>query len=129
VGGRPCGSGAARRLRAIRLRHRRARRRALVSPAFQRVHKEPFRLSAWFGPHNPGREPGAPGAKHTDYTARELHEGGTAIAYWQEDPYLRQEYAETLKANGVLNRMEPKWFEKPANVQWSPQKRMPLVSE
>ena len=26
---------------------------------------------AWFVPHNPGRDPGAPGAKHTDYTAIE----------------------------------------------------------
>src|SRR4051812_19755197 len=29
------------------------------------VSKEDFRLTAWFGPHNPGRDPGAPGQKHT----------------------------------------------------------------
>jgi quercetin dioxygenase-like cupin family protein len=34
--------------------------------------KEPFRLTAWFGPHNPGREPGPPGEKHTDYTAMDI---------------------------------------------------------
>jgi hypothetical protein len=26
--------------------------------------KDPLRLTAWFGPHNPGREPGPPGEKH-----------------------------------------------------------------
>ena len=59
--------GQARRLRAGRHGHRGARRRALVPPAFRRS-KDPLRLTAWFGPHNPGREPGAPGEKHTDYT-------------------------------------------------------------
>ena len=78
------------------------------------VSKDPFRLSAWFGPHNPGRDPGAPGEKHTDYTAMEIQEGGTAIPYWMEDPFLRAEYEQTLKANGVENRMDPKWYEKPA---------------
>ena len=36
------------------------------------VSNDDFRLSAWFGPHNPGRDPGAPGQKHTDYTAIDL---------------------------------------------------------
>ena len=31
--------------------------------------KEPFRLTAWFGPHNPGREPGPP-ARSTSTTRR-----------------------------------------------------------
>src|SRR5215471_5963120 len=34
--------------------------------------KDPFRLTAWFGPHNPGREPGPPGEKHVDYTAMDI---------------------------------------------------------
>src|SRR6516162_6167070 len=34
--------------------------------------KDPLRLTAWFGPHNPGREPGPPGEKHTDYTAMDI---------------------------------------------------------
>ena len=71
------------------------------------VSKDPFRLSAWFGPHNPGRDPGAPGAKHTDYTAIDLDKGGTAIPYWMEDPYLRKEFEETLRLNGVECRMDP----------------------
>jgi hypothetical protein len=29
--------------------------------------KAPLRLTAWFGPFNPGRDPGPPGEKHTDY--------------------------------------------------------------
>ena len=75
---------------------------------------EPLRLTAWFGPHNPGRDPGAPGAKHTDYTAIDVNEGGTAIPYWMEDPYLRTEYEATLRANGVENRMDPGWYDKPS---------------
>jgi hypothetical protein len=74
---------------------------------------EPLRLTAWFGPHNPGRDPGAPGSKHTDYTARDLDEGGTAIPYWLEDPFIRDEYEATLKKNGVPSRMDPAWYAKP----------------
>src|SRR6266581_4029572 len=73
-----------------------------------------FRLTAWFGPHNPGRDPGAPGEKHTDYTAIDIPDGGTSIPYWMEDPYIRREYEETLKKNGVPNRMEPGWYVAPA---------------
>ncbi len=74
--------------------------------------KEPLRLSAWFGPFNPGREPGPPGEKHTDYTGRDIPEGGTAIPYWMEDPYIRKEYEERLKAEGVENRMRPEYYDK-----------------
>ena len=52
--------------------------------------KDPLRLTAWFGPHNPGREPGPPGEKHTDYTAMDIPEGGSAIPYWMEDPFISQ---------------------------------------
>ena len=74
------------------------------------------RLTAWFGPHNPGRDPGAPGAKHTDYTAIDVNEGGTAIPYWLEDPYIRCEYEATRAHNGVANRMDPAWYDKPAGT-------------
>ncbi|MCA1407615.1 cupin domain-containing protein [Ensifer sp. IC3342] len=80
------------------------------------VSKEPFRLMAWFGPHNPGRDPGAPGEKHTDYTAIDVNEGGTAIPYWMEDPFIRNEYEAHLKRNGVEIRMKPEWYEKPADT-------------
>ena len=74
---------------------------------------EPFRLTAWFGPHNPGRDPGAPGSKHNDYTAQDVGSGGTAIPYWMEDPYIRQEYESRLAKNGVQSRMDPSWYVKP----------------
>ncbi|MCC2097762.1 MAG: hypothetical protein KDJ29_12770 [Hyphomicrobiales bacterium] len=77
------------------------------------VSKDDFRLTAWFGPHNPGRDPGAPGQKHTDYTAIDLDKGGTAIPYWMEDPYLREEFEATLQKNGVDCRMDPAWYVKP----------------
>jgi hypothetical protein len=76
------------------------------------VSKDDFRLTAWFGPHNPGRDPGAPGEKHTDYTAIDVDKGGTAIPYYMEDPYIRREYEQTLVRNGVPCRMDPKWYEK-----------------
>ena len=79
------------------------------------VGAEPFRLTAWFGPHNPGRDPGAPGTRHFDYTAMDITEGGTSIPYWMEDPFIRREYEATLAASGVPNRMDPAWFEPPAD--------------
>src|SRR6202451_2259530 len=74
--------------------------------------KDAFRLTAWFGPHNPGREPGPPGEKHTDYTAMDIPEGGTAIPYYMEDPFLRRQYAETMKREGAENRMRPEYYER-----------------
>ena len=78
--------------------------------------KDPLRFTAWFGPHNPGREPGPPGEKHIDYTAMDITEGGTAIPYCMEDPFLREEYAARLKAEGVANRMEPDFYKRGATV-------------
>ncbi len=80
------------------------------------VGKKPFRLTAWFGPHNPGRDPGPPGEKHTDYTAIDVNEGGTAVPYWMEDPFIRGEYEATLRKNGVENRMDPAWYEQPTSA-------------
>lgn len=78
---------------------------------------EPFRLSAWFGPHHPSLVTGLPpGAKQTDYTAMELHEGGTAIPYWMEDPHLRAEFEATIKANGGTSRMEDSRYQKPEGL-------------
>jgi hypothetical protein len=31
-----------------------------------------------------------------------------------EDPYIRAEYEETLKRNGVPSRMEPGWYNPPS---------------
>jgi hypothetical protein len=75
--------------------------------------KEPLRLSAWFGPNAPGRERGRPGEKHIDYGAIDIKDGGTAIPYYDEDPYLRKEYVETLNKEGVKSRMEDSLYQKP----------------
>ncbi len=78
---------------------------------------EPFRLIAWFGPNHPSLVTGLPpGAKQTDYTAMDLHEGGTAIPYWMEDPFLREEFEAEITKNGGKNRMEPHRYEKPDNI-------------
>jgi mannose-6-phosphate isomerase-like protein (cupin superfamily) len=81
------------------------------------VSKGPFRLTAWFGPNAPGREPGVPGEQTADYGALELQEGGTAIPYWQEDPFILKEYDATLKKEGVANRMDPEWYKPGVKVK------------
>ena len=83
----------------------------------QQDHHEPLRLTAWFGPHNPGRDPGAPGSKHVDYTAMDVTEGGTSVPYWMEDPHLRREYEADLQANGIASRMDPALYVKPDGVE------------
>ena len=70
------------------------------------VSKEPLRLTAWFGPNAPGRERGRPGEKAIDYGAIDMKEGGTAIPYREEDPYLRKEFEATLKQEGIVSRMD-----------------------
>ncbi len=75
------------------------------------VSKEPLRLMAWFGPWNPGREPGPPGEKHTDYTGMDLHEGGTNIPYWLEDTHVAQDFQAALKREGVASRMKPEYYD------------------
>jgi hypothetical protein len=42
-----------------------------------------------------------------------VNDGGTAIPYWMEDPYIRDEYEATLRRNGVISRMDPNWYLKP----------------
>ena len=42
----------------------------------------------------------------------DIPEGGTAIPYYMEDPFLRQEYAETMKREGAENRMRPEYYER-----------------
>ena len=74
------------------------------------VSKEPLRLTAWYGPNAPGLMPGVPGEKLTDMGAIDIDEGGTAIPYSREDPYIRKEYEATLAANGIQSRMDPDWY-------------------
>jgi hypothetical protein len=57
-----------------------------------------------------------PGEKDTDEGAIDVTEGGTAIPYWLEDPFLRQEYEETLRREGVASRMEDALYRTPAQA-------------
>ena len=78
------------------------------------ISKEPLRLSAWFGVNNhPSRKPGRPGEKLTDFGAIDLKKGGTAIPYHEEDPYIRAEFEDALKREGVPSRMDAKFYIKP----------------
>jgi quercetin dioxygenase-like cupin family protein len=74
------------------------------------VSKEPFRLTAWFGPNEPGREPGPASEKLTDANAIDVDLGGNAIPYFMEDPFIRAEYEESLAREGATNRMAPEWY-------------------
>ncbi len=56
-----------------------------------------------------------PGEKQTDYTAMDLTEGGTAIPYWMEDPFIREEFEATIAASGGRSRMEPSRYARPAD--------------
>lgn len=70
------------------------------------VSKDPLRLTAWFGPNNQtNRKPGRPGEKAIDHGAIHLKDGGTAIPYSEEDPYIRKEFEATLKTEDIESRM------------------------
>jgi quercetin dioxygenase-like cupin family protein len=75
------------------------------------VSKDPLRVTAWHGPNNQrSRRPGRPGEQLMDFGAIDLKKGGAAIPYCDEDPHLRQEFAETLAKEGVESRMKPEFY-------------------
>ncbi len=78
------------------------------------VSQEPLRLTAWFGVNNHDqRKPGRPGEKVLDYGSIDLKKGGTAIPYHEEDPYIRNEFAEALRKENIPSRMDEKFYVKP----------------
>ena len=80
------------------------------------VSKEALRVTAWFGPNNhPARKPGLPGEAMTDKWAIDIKKGGVAIPYHAEDPFLRKEFEEYMKSQGVPVRMEQKLYDPPAD--------------
>lgn len=78
------------------------------------IAKEPLRLMAWFGPfgRGTGREPGRPGEQVLDKNALDLNEGGNSIPYWDEDPFIRQEYQELIRREGVESRMDASFYQR-----------------
>jgi len=78
------------------------------------VSKDPLRLTAWFGPNNHSAlKPGIPGEAMSDIWAIDVNKGGKAVPYWLEDEYIRKEFEETLRQEGVPSRMEDKLYKKP----------------
>ena len=76
------------------------------------VSKDGLRISAWHGPNNQrSRKAGRPGEQLKDIWAIDVDKGGNAIPYHLEDPALRREYEETLKREGLVSRMEPRFYE------------------
>jgi quercetin dioxygenase-like cupin family protein len=85
------------------------------------ISKDPLRMSAWFGPNNArGRRPGRPGEMEKDLGAIDIRDGGNAIPYDEEDPYIRKEFEETLRKEGATLRMEPWLYEKPKEGEERP---------
>ena len=74
------------------------------------ISKGPLRLTAWFGPHHPGRKVKRPGEEALDFGAIDVRDGGTAIPYDLEDPYLREEFGGYLAEVGIKSRMEPELY-------------------
>jgi len=79
---------------------------------------EPMRvINYWGGPH------GRWGINDRDEEEKAgnlygIHEGGRTILYWQEDPYIREYYAEQLGKNGVQCDMKDSLYVKPDGVEW-----------
>ena len=48
-----------------------------------------------------------------DAGAIDLKKGGNAIPYYDEDPYIREEYEAALAAEGTKTRMEPERYMQP----------------
>ncbi len=91
------------------------------------ISKDPLRLTAWFGVDNHyAKRAGRPDEKLMDYGAIDLKDGGTAIPYCDEDPYVRTEFDQALAAEGVGNRMKPEFYQpKPDSSPTPPEKRQP----
>jgi hypothetical protein len=86
------------------------------------INNEPLRLSAWFGPNNArGHGAGIPGTSVKDAGAIDIRDGGSAIPYDDEDPFLRQEYEATLRSVGAETRMEDWLYTKPKEGEVRPQ--------
>ena len=73
------------------------------------THPEGLRLLIFDGPYGPGfRRGGAPGEQAIDAGAVDTRDGGNAISYVDEDPYIRKTYEEALAAEGMRSGM-PSW--------------------
>jgi quercetin dioxygenase-like cupin family protein len=76
------------------------------------VSKGPLRLIAWMGPNNAlSRKPRVPGEKRLDLGSIDIRSGGNAIAYDEEDPFIRKEFESILAQNGAVSHMEPEMYE------------------
>ena len=75
------------------------------------VSKEPLRLTAWFGPHNPAAIP-ARLAKSTPTIPPSTSRRRNGDPLLDGRPYIKKEYEEHLIREGVENRMRPEYYDK-----------------
>ena len=79
------------------------------------ISKEPLRFLVWYGPNNHrAQKAGIPGERAIDEGAISIKDGGTAIPYSDEDPFVRAEYDRTLAREGVTSRMDDSVDDAPA---------------
>ena len=89
------------------------------------VGTEGLRITAWHGPNNQrSRKPGRPGEQLLDYGAIDLNKGGSAIPYCEEDKFIRREFEETLKREGVAIRMEDAFYQPSSDAASEPAQLM-----
>ena len=74
--------------------------------------KEPLRLTAWFGPHNPGREPGPPGEPTPTTPAWTSPRAAPPSPIGWRTPSSPRNTARLLAREGVANRMEPQFYDR-----------------
>jgi quercetin dioxygenase-like cupin family protein len=89
------------------------------------VSKDGLRITAWHGPNNQrSRKPGRPGEQLMDYGAIDLKKGGSAIPYCEEDGFIRREFEETLAREGLVSRMEDKFYQPSSDAASEPEQLM-----
>jgi quercetin dioxygenase-like cupin family protein len=89
------------------------------------VGKEGLRITAWHGPNNQrSRKAGRPGEQLLDYGAIDLNRGGSAIPYCEEDQFIRREFEETLRREGVVCRMEEAFYQPSSDAASEPPQLM-----
>ncbi len=110
--GRPRRPDQARRLRAGRHGLGRARRRALVPPAFRRL-EGPAAADRLVRPALAGPRAWPAGRTATPTTpAWRSPKAAPHIPYWMEDPFIRKEYeSDARQERRHQNRMEPEFYQ------------------
>lgn len=75
------------------------------------VGNEPLRLMRWSGPRRSNTLQGPPGTANRDQSSIDIRDGGWAIGYRDEDPYIRTEYDRMQAIAGSVSKMTDEVFD------------------